>query len=258
MRGRGGTCQPARRSRKLARVIGSILNALCIVLAGLAVWMRVPAVPAGAQRRLLVFLGLVTMLLGFQVLWRSLHGSFGHMLYHLATVLLAVMLGRVMGQRLGIQTLFSRWGQFARTRLMEAGEGNRPGFGDTFSACTVIFCLTPLAVVGPLQEGLRGDWRGLAVKSVVDGLATLSLVRTQGLGVMLGALPVLALQGTLGLLVLAWQQQFGTPGVADAVYATSGFLLVAVALVMLQVLRIALADYLLALVWAALFGWWWL
>jgi hypothetical protein len=125
-----------------------------------------------------------------------------------------------------------------------------------FRAATVVFCLTPLALVGPMQEGLRGDPRTLLIKAVVDGLATLALVRTRGWEVAVVAVPVLALQGTVALVMAGLRERLDWIGAADVLYVTSGFLLLAVALVMFPILRIRLADYLPSLVWAALLGWW--
>jgi hypothetical protein len=238
-------------------VIGSLINAGCIVLAGAAVWARVPAIPVAAQRRLQALVAVVTMGLGFQVIWRSLHGTIGQVVRQLAVLAVALVLGRLTGQGLGLQARLNRLGRFARERLMGAPPAGRRRLGDVFAAATLVFCLTPLAVVGPMLEGLRGDLRALLVKSAVDGLATLGLARTRGWPVMLGAVPVLSLQGSLGLLLLGWRERFELPGVADAVCATGGFLLVAVGMVMLQVLRIRLADYLPALCWAGFLGWVW-
>ena len=236
-------------------MIGSLINAGCILLAGVAVWARVPAIPLAAQRRLQALVAILTMGLGFHVVWQSLHGSFGQVVRQLLILAVAVVLGRLTGQGLGVQARLNRLGQFARERLMGAPAAGPRRFGDVFAAATVVFCLTPLAVVGPLLEGLRGDVRALLVKSAVDGLATLGLARSCGWPVILGAVPVLSLQGSLGLLALGWREWFALPDVADALGATGGFLLVAVAMVMLQVLRIRLADYLPAVVWAALLAW---
>ena len=238
-------------------MIGSLINAGCILLAGVAVWARVPAIPLAAQRRLQALVAILTMGLGFHVVWQSLHGSFGQVVRQLLILAVAVVLGRLTGQGLGVQSRLNRLGQFARQRLMGAPAAGPRRFGDVFAAATVVFCLTPLAVAGPLLEGLRGDLRALLVKSAVDGLATLGLARSCGWPVILGAVPVLSLQGSLGLLLLGWRERFELPGVAGAVCATGGFLLVAVGMVMLQVLRIRLADYLPALCWAGFLGWVW-
>lgn len=242
--------------RRLRRVIGTLVNVGCILLAEVAVWTRVPPLPPAAQRRLQVFLAVITMGLGFHVIWRSLHGSFGHVIGQLGILGVAIVLGKLTGQVLGVQSRLNRLGGFARDRLTGAGTADgQPPWSDVFAAATVLFCLTPLAVVGPLLEGLGEDIRVLLVKSVIDGLTTLSLARTRGWSVLLAAVPVLSFQGSLSLAAALGQEPLAATGVTDAVCGTSGYLLVAVAMVMLQVLKIRLGDYLPALLWAALLGW---
>lgn len=236
---------------------GSLVNAGCILLAGAAVWLRVPAIPATAQRRLQALLAVLMMGVGFHVMWRGFHGSVGQVTRQFVILGVALVLGKLTGQRLGIQARLNRLGGFAREQLLGAPPSEPRRMGDVFAAATVVFCLTPLAVVGPLLEGLRGDVRALFLKSVVDGLATLGLARSGGWPVVLGALPVLSVQGSLGLLAVRWRGGFERPDLGDAVCATGGFLLVAVAMVMLRVLRLRLADYLPALFWAGLLEWLW-
>lgn len=235
---------------------GTLVNAALIVLAALAVGVGLPALSGRVQRRLQVLLAGLTLGLGFHVMWLGLGGTAGQVLRQIGVVALALMLGRVTGQALGLQKAFNQLGQFARARLVVQTGGRTWPTGEIFRAATVVFCLTPLALVGPLQEGLRGDPRALLIKGVVDGLATLALARTRGWEVALVALPVLALQGTVTLVTTGLRERLEGIGAADVLYVTSGFLLLAVALVMFPILRIRLADYLPSLVWAVLLAWW--
>jgi hypothetical protein len=82
-------------------VIGSLVNAGCILLAGAAVWLCVPVIPAAAQRRVQALLAVLSMGVGFHVMWRGLHGPFGHAVRQL--VILGVALVWGSGQGLGIQ-----------------------------------------------------------------------------------------------------------------------------------------------------------
>lgn len=118
--------------------------------------------------------------------------------------------------------------------------------------------MAPLGVLGALQDGLNGHWQALGIKSVMDGLATMALVSTFGWGVILSALPVLAYQGTLTLaarLLAPILQQ--NPLLLDSIQATGGLLVFCVALIILELKRIELADYLPSLVYAPLLAWLW-
>jgi uncharacterized membrane protein YqgA involved in biofilm formation len=237
-------------------VAGSIFNAACILAAALAVGLGVPEVPARIQRRLQTALGVVALALGFHVIWGTLGDSFSLSVKRLLVVMLALILGRLTGQTLGLQTWLNAYGRFAGEVLTDKpGAGNTPRIGEVFLATTTVFCLTPLAVLGPLQEAWAQDFRVLVLKGAVDGMATLTLARSRGPIVALAAVPVLSLQGTLtlGFSALA-PGMLGRP-VAEPTLMAGGFLLIFVSLVMLQAVRVRLADYLPALLWTPLLAW---
>lgn len=238
-------------------MLGTLVNAAAIVGAGLAGVLRAPELPPAWQKRVSTGLGVLTLALGFHVTAQAAARVPGHGLRVLGLAGLAFCLGRWTGGWLRLQQRLNRLGQYSGRQLMgSASGGPLPGWADVFAAATVVFCLTPLAVVGPMLEALAADRRALGLKAVLDGLAALSLARTRGHGVALAALPVLAGQGTFTLLLQATQPHLAR-GHGDALLcATAGLLLLPVALVVLQVARVRLADYLPALLWAPLLGWW--
>jgi uncharacterized membrane protein YqgA involved in biofilm formation len=91
----------------------------------------------------------------------------------------------------------------------------------------------------------------------MDGLAAFSFVALFGWTVALSALPVLAFQGTIslavGLLALPW---LSARHLVDPINATAGLLIFAVALLIFEVRRVEVADYLPSLIWAPLLTLW--
>jgi uncharacterized membrane protein YqgA involved in biofilm formation len=233
-----------------------VLNAAAILLAGLAVLLRVPEIPVRAQQRLQALLGVLVLGLGFHVTWRACSGTASAVVRLLAIASISLVLGKLTGGALGLQRHSNRLGEFAgRVLYRRAGPAPDPAWGRVFRASTVVFCATPIAVVGAFQAAWGGDERLFFVKAAVDGLATLSLVRSAGGAVALSALPVLAVQGSLVLGLTALRPALAGSGADAAGYAASGLVLLPVALVMLQLARIRLADYLPALAWAPLLAW---
>jgi len=226
------------------------------VAAGVAALGRVPDPPVRLQRRLQALLGILTLALAFHVVWHGVWAVPGTFARTLGLAMLALVLGRWTGGWLKLQGRLNRLGQFAGRHLTVTLDQVGPSaWPQVFYAATVIFCLTPLAVVGPLLEALAEDRRALGLKALVDALATLSLARTRGPGVVLGAVPVLALQGTLTLGPAAARPALVGFHGDQVLCTTGGLLLLPVALVMLQVLRVRLADYLPAVIWAPLLAW---
>jgi uncharacterized membrane protein YqgA involved in biofilm formation len=168
-----------------------------------------------------------------------------------------MMLGNLVGKLLRIQKGVNWLGQYAAKRLGNADPAKPNRISEGFIAATLLFCVGPMAILGALQDGMDGRWQTLGVKALMDGLATMALVSTMGWGVMLAALPVVAYQGTITLSakwIGPWLQQ---NSLMDSVNAVGGMLVFCLALIILEVRKVQVADYLPALAIAPLLTWWW-
>jgi len=118
-----------------------------------------------------------------------------------------------------------------------------------------LFCVGPFSLLGPLQEGLNGDFFVLAVKAVMDGLAAFAFARVFGWSVVLSGLTVLAFQGTITLLI-AWAAKVAPYAVLrHATAVTGGLLVICAVLLVFEVRKVKIGDYLPALIVAPLLAW---
>lgn len=205
-----------------------------------------------------VTLGAFTVFYGLRLTWTSLNGSLLQMLKQVVIAVLALSFGRWTGWLLRLQKMSNRLGQTARERINTATpEASRP-VSEGLSVCAVLFCAAPLGIVGAVVDGAAGYYYPLAVKAAIDGLAAMGLARLFGWSVTLAALPVLAFQGTIALACAEWAGPLlRHRGLLEAMNATGGLLIFSVALVILEIKRIALADYLPSLIYAPLITWIW-
>lgn len=238
-------------------MIGTLLNTTAI-LAGGAIGLTVARdISAANQQRLKFLLGAFTIYAGFSMVWAAVGGSFGRVVKQLTIMLLALLLGNATGKLLGLQRAVSRLGEFAKERLATPTTANGSRFNDGFVTPTLLFCVGPMAILGALEDGLIGSIRTLAIKSVLDGLATMAFARTFGWSVLLSAVPVLAYQGTITLMAGGLQSWLADPIVLKSIGATGGMLVAFIALVVLEVKKVPLADYLPSLLYAPLLTAWW-
>ncbi len=119
-------------------------------------------------------------------------------------------------------------------------------FIEGFVTASLVFCIGPLAILGSLSDGLGLGIDQLALKSIMDGFASIAFAASLGWGVAASALVVGVYQGTLTLL--GW----GLGSVLDAAQiavltATGGLLLVGIALRLLRIRHIPVGDMLPAL-----------
>jgi uncharacterized membrane protein YqgA involved in biofilm formation len=109
-----------------------------------------------------------------------------------------------------------------------------------------------MAILGAIQDGLSGDYSLLAIKSVLDGFASLAFASTLGIGVLFSSLVILVYQG--GLSLLANQAQaFISQAMMDEMTATGGVLLLGIAISnLLEIKPIRVGNFLPALAIAPL------
>jgi uncharacterized protein len=235
---------------------GAILNAAGIVVGGIWALIARRPIPATYQLALKIILGVYAVWFGLKLSWGSINGSIAQAAKELCIVLLAMTLGKMAGKLLRLQKLSNFVGQYASSVLAAPPANKR--FGDGFVMATALFCVGPLAVLASVQEGLTGFSPVFLVKAATDGLATYAFCATFGWGVMVSAIPVLALEGTLIRLVQLLEPYLrGRPWpLIDAVNAVDGLLIFCVAMIILELKKIQVADYFPSLMFAPLLAWW--
>jgi len=238
-------------------MIGTFLNAAAIILFG-AVALAKYQLSARAQTTLKGLLGVFTVFVGLRLTVTSIGGSLGQVVRQFAIVLISLMAGNLLGRWLHLQEGSNRLGQYAREQIERASAQPSRRFTNGFITASLLFCLTPLALLGALQDGLANRWQTLAIKAVMDGLATMAFVSTFGQSVLWSALPVLAFQGTISLGGKYLAGALPNSLLIDSINATGGMLVFSVSLVIFEFRKVRLADMLPSLVVAPLLTWLWL
>ncbi len=235
---------------------GAIINAIGIVLGGVWALAIRKGIPGRYQFVLKVALGVYTCWFGLRLTWVSLNGSWRQITKELCIVILAMVLGKVAGKLMRLQKMSNAVGQYA-TRALAAPAGRRQ-FSDGFLLATALFCAGPLALLASVQEGLTGFSPVFLVKAGTDGLATLAFCATYGWSAAVSAVPVLALEGALIRAVrLLGPTLAAQPWpLTDSINAVDGLLIFCVAMLILELKKIAVADYFPSLIFAPLLTWW--
>ena len=81
-----------------------------------------------------------------------------------------------------------------------------------------------MAILGALEDGLRGDPSLLYLKSAMDGIFTIALTASLGKGVVFSAIPILLYQGGITLAAYPLRPVMTTDAL-DAIPLTGGVLI---------------------------------
>jgi hypothetical protein len=238
-------------------VIGAYLNALGILVGALFGLARRQPLTAQTQAFFKSALGAFTAFYGLRLIYENVLGSPFACLKQIAVAFLAVVLGCWLGRLLRLQTWSNRLGHHAATLLAAAQKAPPGPPADGLVAATALFCAAPLGLLGAVADGLQDYCYLLLLKGVMDGLAMLSFVKIFRWPVALAALPVFFFFNGL-----AWLVRFGPQpwllahGLAGSVGIADGLVTCTIALVVLEVRRVELANYLPGLALAPLFAHW--
>jgi hypothetical protein len=155
-----------------------------------------------------------------------------------------------IGELLRIQDGLVWLGGWFQRRL---ASGERPSrVAEGFVTASLVFCVGPLTILGSLDNGLTGDIRLLAIKSLLDGVAAIAFAAALGWGVALSAITVLVVQGGIaaGASAISGLME---PITILAVSSAGGMVLLGVALRLLDLKPVRVANFLPALVLAPIF-----
>ena len=238
-------------------MIGAFLNALGILLGALLGLAGRGNFSARTQNQIRSALGAFTAFCGLQLLWLNVSGGALSVLKQLFLAGVAVVLGGWLGKILGLQKMSNWLGRRAAERLATAGKNppGRPLAG--MMAATALFCAAPLGLLGSVSDGLADYFFPFALKAVMDGLAMTSFVKMFRWPVALAAVPVFFFFNGLTFTVHAFAQPWlEAHNLIHAVNAAAGLVIGATALVVLEVRRVELANYLPALAVAPLLARW--
>lgn len=237
------------------RGAGTLLNMAAIAVGagvGVAIGRRLPE----RTRHLITqALGLVTLVVAalnvvalLDVDWIDDVGSSAPLLI----VLGAIVVGGVIGSLLRIEDRMEDLGGWVQRRLAgSADAAGRQRFIEGFVDASLLFCIGPLAILGALSDGLGRGIEQLALKSVLDGFASIAFAASLGWGVAASALSVGIVQGVFTVLGAVVGTVLAASAIAS-ITATGGVLLIGVGLRLLGVSRIPVGDLLPALVLAPL------
>ena len=239
-------------------MIGTLLNAGAILGGGFFGVSSKKDLSQHNQLRLKGLLGALTVYVGLNTVWVSVNGSVPRVIKQLGIVLLALLAGNATGRLLRLQKAVSHLGHSAAAKFSKAANSKRfHNTNEALAICAVFFCVSPMSVLGAVQDGLAGDCRTLAIKAALDGFSAVAFARVLGGGVLLSAIPVLAWQGTLTLLFAALKPWLEGHHLLDAILATAGLLTTLLCLVIFDVKKVPMADYLPSLIYAPLITAWW-
>ncbi len=220
---------------------GSIVNALAIVAGGSLGLILKSGLPERFNKTLMQALGLSVLLIGLQ-------GAMGMKSEDTLLIIFSMIIGGCIGEAINIEQKLEDFGNAVQQRFAKLGGG----FSKGFVTASLIYCVGSMAIMGALQGGLEGKHDILFAKSVLDGVLSMVLASTLGIGVLASSIPILIYQGGITLCA-SFLKPLLIPAVVGQMSVAGGLLIAAIGINILDIIRIKVGNLLpaifLPLVW---------
>lgn len=222
-------------------MLGTIVNCITVLVGGSIGLLLRRGLPERLSDTIMKGLALCVLYIGVS---GALEGQ------NVLIAILSIALGGLIGALLKIEDRIERLGNRLEQRF--SGQGGAGQFAHGFVSASLLFCVGSMTIVGALQSGLSGNHETLFAKSLIDGIAAVVLAASFGPGVLASAAFVLIYQGGITLL-----SGLAAPFLSETVIAemtcVGSLLIIGIALKMLDIVQLKLADYIPAIFLPILF-----
>ena len=225
---------------------GTIINIVSVLIGSLLGITIGNRLPERVTQTVVHGLGLVVLVLGMDLALRTQNPLI---------TLGSIVVGGMLGEWWNIDGGLKQVGSWLEARFNKSAAGDEEGsarFIRGFVTASLVFCVGPLTILGSIEDGLRGDYRLLAIKSMLDGFAALAFSSSLGIGVAFSVITIFIYQGALSLLA-AQAQSILTPDMQTEMFAVGGLIMLGLSVSSLLELRsIRIANFLPAIILAPL------
>ncbi|MDO5095546.1 MAG: DUF554 domain-containing protein [Peptostreptococcaceae bacterium] len=214
-------------------LLGAIVNALTIIVGGLLGTYARHIIPERHSKLIMTCLQIVVATIGIK---------FAISTDNVLVVIISLAIGALIGESIDLDRKMQQLGECIQKRLKSKEHDVAAGFVTT----TLIYCVGSMAILASIDSGMKGEHDIHFTKAIIDGIAAIFFASSMGIGVALSGISVLLYQGALTLLANVIAPYLGE-AVMTEMSATGGVMLIALAMSMLEIKQIKVANLLPAL-----------
>ena len=211
-----------------------MINVITVVAGGTLGALLGERLPSRIRHIIMQGVGLVTLAVGMSMAITT---------NNFVLVLVSIVIGGILGEWWRLEERLDGAGEWLEAKASRFPFLARGEFTKGFVTASLVFCVGPMTVLGSIQDGLSGDYTLLAVKSVLDGFSSLAFAASMGMGATFSAVTVLVYQGILTLGASLFQTVLSDAMITEMT-ATGGVMILGIGLLLLEIKRIRVANFL--------------
>ncbi len=214
-------------------MIGTVLNVFCIIIGGLIGLQFKGSIPENYSKTVTHAIGLAVLLIGIKSALQT---------DALLVVVISLALGSLLGEWLRIEEKLNHIGLWIGSKYSKGNKGIAQGF----VSASLLYCAGAMSIIGAMESGLTGNHQTLFAKSVLDGISSVILASTLGMGVLFSALSVLVFQGLITVTASSLKPLL-TQDIVSQMSAVGGLLIVAIGIGLLDGKKLKVGNMLPAI-----------
>ena len=216
--------------------IATFINALAIIAGSIIGFTFKNRIPDKIKKIIFQALGLSTILIGIQMFFDA---------KNVIIVIISLVAGGITGEFLNLEVNFEKFIEYIKSKSNSRLTSGQ--FSEGLISSTLIFCIGSMAIVGSIDEGLRGSRTIILTKSILDGFMAVALASTYGIGVLFSFVFIVLYQGSITLLA-HYAQSFFTPLLVAQMTACGGLMITGIGINILEIKKINVLNLLPGLV----------
>jgi uncharacterized protein len=216
--------------------IGTLVNALAIITGSIIGILFRKGIPERIKIIIYQAMGLSIVVLGIQMTFD---------VKNILIFIFSLVIGGVIGEFFQLENNFEKFVEVIKSKSKSNLTNGK--FTEGLITATLIYCVGSMAIVGSIDEGLRGNRTILLTKSILDGFMSIVLASTYGIGVLFSFIFVILYQGSITILAY-FLQSFFTPVIISQMTAVGGALIIGIGINILEIRKINVFNFLPSLV----------
>lgn len=164
-------------------------------------------------------------------------------------VLVSLTLGGIIGEILNIEGFLERLGD----SIGKKSSNKTATFTQGFMAASLLFCVGPMTITGAIEDGIKGTYNILLTKSIMDGISSIALAASLGVGVAFSSLVVLSYQGMLTFLA-SFMGNVLPEAAVNCITAVGGLMVIGIGINLLGLGKIKVGNLLPGLLIGGILG----
>lgn len=216
--------------------IGTFINAGAIIAGSILGMLLKNSFPEKIKRIIFQVLGLSTIIIGVQMAFE---------VKNILVLIFSLAIGGIIGELCNLEINFEKFIEYIKSKSKSKLTSGK--FSEGLITATLIFCIGSMAIIGSIDEGLRGNKTILLTKSILDGFMSIVLASTYGIGVLFSFVFIILYQGSITVLAY-YSQSFFTPLLISQMTAVGGVMIIGIGINILEIRKINVLNLLPSLV----------